>query len=265
MVRVATAKFQIPRLGATLFRMCRGIERPPVALGMHQQAGRFLTIRGLENMGFGRHYFSNDFILGTTGALQHLANIVIPQAQEQLRKRGNGTATIIHSETGLETSLVSHLAGGLAALEEDGLELAWGIQEVTASTLGNVCVVYGIRRSRGVPTGEWAAAAASYAGHKIVFRGDQRRVLARDGATISADAIVTVRQTVTLKLWACGDVVAADFADAATHVVRMEAELVHADPGLLSLEFDAERGWTVCDINEALGGNCVARKLPEAH
>eukprot|EP00747_Dinoflagellata_sp_TGD_P222519 gnl/TRDRNA2_/TRDRNA2_94225_c0_seq2.p1 gnl/TRDRNA2_/TRDRNA2_94225_c0~~gnl/TRDRNA2_/TRDRNA2_94225_c0_seq2.p1 ORF type:complete len:275 (-),score=60.21 gnl/TRDRNA2_/TRDRNA2_94225_c0_seq2:77-901(-) len=269
-IRAATAKVSIPAKGARLVSLLRGSEQALGQLSFGQKCTRLLTLRLVEQMGFSKTYFDDDILAGASGVLQHLAVAAVPQVRD----------------TGVEASLVESAlreswAESLASLEPEGLEIGWDIEEVTDAELGSVNLVYGARRSQGVPKRDEAFCAV-YAGHTVVMHGEPRPVGMQDcfathrrGATLCVDALLKAKQTVTLRRKEGGDIIAGHFDEGTWHRLRLEAELVGvrspedassdvsplASEGIWKLRFDEDRGWIVADLNDGLGGNSIGAGL----
>mmetsp|Transcript_1914 Transcript_1914/g.3866 ORF Transcript_1914/g.3866 Transcript_1914/m.3866 type:complete len:248 (+) Transcript_1914:2-745(+) len=224
---------------------------------------RQLTLYYLHrHAGFSKGYFHNEFLDGAGQALTHAAD-VLP-----------GSVNI------LDKALQQIWSDGVRETQEAGLRLAWKIEEVTAASLGSVRLVFGVRR-RELPPADPAFRTEVF-GHCVVMSGDRRAVTATDlakmlrrGATLSAEAHLTCRQSVTL--WkptedsTAEETVAHTFSEEAVHCLNLEAELLgvtlskEADPEAamnVAVEFDEDHGWLVSDINGALEGNCIAKTIP---
>eukprot|EP00927_Polykrikos_kofoidii_P069336 TRINITY_DN64772_c0_g1_i1.p1 TRINITY_DN64772_c0_g1~~TRINITY_DN64772_c0_g1_i1.p1 ORF type:complete len:259 (+),score=44.49 TRINITY_DN64772_c0_g1_i1:215-991(+) len=255
--KAAVSKVSVPTAGARLLKTLHGLPNlggfPHLRLA--ERSHRFCVLHLLGRAGLPPAYFNDDFLAGASGAFKHFNNTMMSPG-------------ILGTEQGVEPSFGTFCSEARQSLADAELEIQWKLEDVTEISLGSVGLVYGVRRSQGLPQNEWAAGRATYLGLTVVFRGEQRRVIARDGATIFADALIKAKQTVTLQKKSNGSVLAGQFDDAAIHCLRLEAELIQeggegAHPW--HLRFDDDRGWSISDLNGALGGNSVAAPLPEAN
>lgn len=262
-MRAATAKVKVPRAGWRLFKSFQGLtgdaavaRRPsPVT-----QMGQRFAMNLLQPMGFPKNYFHSegDFMAGAHAALQHFAASTVAAAQgvEEARSHFSGV---------LDPGLSDVYSNGYEALESEGIEVSWALEEVNELTLGGLQLLCGWRRSR-VPGGgeskEEGLTRHSYFGGSVVLlhsteaaesgawpaAESAHRLIVSRGATLYVEALVTAKQTVVLRERSGGEVLAADYSEAATHCLRLEAELVEPE-----LRFDDEQGWIVCDLNDTLG------------
>lgn len=261
-MRAATARVAVPAATKRLMKLLEG--QSAGQLDAHSLTGwkRHLTLYYLHrHAGFSKGYFHKEFLDGAGQALTHAAD-VLP-----------GSANI------LDKALQQIWSDGVRETQEAGLRLTWNIEEVTAASLGNVRLVFGLRR-RELPPAVPAFRTEVF-GHCVVMSGDRRAVTATDlakmlgrGATLSAEARLTCRQSVTL--WkpkedsTAEEPVAHTFNEEAVHCLNLEAELLgvalskeaDADAAMnVAVEFDEDHGWLVSDINGALEGNCVAKTI----
>jgi len=267
-MRVATAKVQVPAKGGKLATLLRGVDTVPQNPNILRHCSSKLAIGFLERRGFPTGYFHRDFLAGAESSFLHLAKIT--HAHDGNRDEHHNLSAVPGHDL-LESSLRCVFSEGLESLTQGGFELEWNIEEVCSTKLGDVSLILGARRSRGIPLGEWTAARATYAGHTLVFRGKQRRELAQDGATVCVDVHVVAKQTILLKQAAENKVVAGYFDEASHHVVRLEAEMRNMGTTgsrlrqYLQLCFDDDHGWMISDFNSALNGNHLTAALPEAN
>lgn len=259
-IRAATAKVAVPARVARLTHVCRGLDSGSGQLSTAKTLARSVTIAMLRVIGFPRGYFKGDFLEGAGFAFRHLA----ATSREYRAPPGSGVEARLHR----------HFADEMEHAVDEGFDVEWTVEDVTAAELGAVNIVYGARRSQALKTGAFRMA---YGGHTLVLRGERRPPSAteclasqRHGATLCAEALLQARQTVILRKRGADEVLAGHFDEAAWHRVRLEAELEGMAPpeGLESapwrLRFDDERGWAVSDLNLTLDGNCPAATLPEA-
>lgn len=256
-IRAATAKVAVPARAARLLQLFRGSDASEGEPLLANTWARSATIAMLRVIGFPGGYFKGDFLDGASFAFQHLA----ASTQQHGSPR----------DSGVEAKLYRHLVDEAKHVVDEGFEVQWTVEDVTAAELGAMSIVYGARRSRALEPGSFRTA---YGGHTLVLRGERRQPSAteclasqRYGATLCTEALLQVRQTVILRRR--GEVLAGHFDEAAWHNVRFEAELDGVAPpeGMESapwgLSFDEDRGWAISDLNLALGGNCPAASLPQ--
>mmetsp|Transcript_41571 Transcript_41571/g.115665 ORF Transcript_41571/g.115665 Transcript_41571/m.115665 type:complete len:277 (-) Transcript_41571:41-871(-) len=271
-LRVATSHVRVPAKGARLHKLLCGVTPSKPHLPLMQRCAKQMTLQALGAMGLSRDYFHSDFLSGARTVLGHLSDGILPRMQwESASFNGFKGAEV------LERSLQGFWLDALRSLEVEGLELRWELEAITEASLSELHMVCGHRRSMcpAQAAANEDAFRAAYAGHTVVLRGKRRLATARDclsavtaaGATLSADVLLTARQTVALQRRGSeGEVVAAQFDEAAQHVLRLEAE-IECTPspygkGLGMLQIDETRGWVVSDLNVGLDGNCAAMDLP---
>jgi hypothetical protein len=260
-MKAATTKVKVPAMAGRLVKLLQGMpkEEQSAQTSLAGSVQRWFTHRLVEPMGFPDPYFQphGDFLAGARAAFQHIA-ATTEQAPQIARSHLSGL---------LEPGLGEFYGDCFEALEAADLELALDLEEITGVALGQVQLVYGLRRSRrSYELGPDDGRACSYFwGHKCVGPLNDR-VMVVGGATLYAEALVTARQTVALRHRG-GDrqVLAGDSCEAALHCLRLEAELVPDKNGPVkgSVRFDDARGWIVSDMNGIMGGNCVASAVPD--
>lgn len=294
-MRAAVSKIKVPAAGARLASVLRGVGEEPsplAAVGMRgwwRQKMDFGVAGGLGFTG-GPDYFYGDFLAGAMGALQHLADGVVPTERSRRSAASSGAAAASDagdSDSVVDVALRRHFQEAMLALDGEGLQLRWELEEVSMASFGGMSWVFGARRHPLTPPRDQmvrsllgshvlvAPAAESLGGPSPLT---YLHASTRRGATLSVDAVLTARQTVVLKCKDSGEVVAATFDEAARHHLRLEADVApqgvgregeaeDRSPAELWQQrplFDEERGWLVSDLNACLAGNCVASSLPGA-
>eukprot|EP00929_Paragymnodinium_shiwhaense_P101688 TRINITY_DN64847_c0_g1_i1.p1 TRINITY_DN64847_c0_g1~~TRINITY_DN64847_c0_g1_i1.p1 ORF type:complete len:297 (-),score=70.06 TRINITY_DN64847_c0_g1_i1:41-868(-) len=267
-VRAATARLKMPEIAVRLKKLLDGLPAgAPASRGLADDLSQWFEVRyGLGQMGFAPNYFEEDFLQGAAGALTHVAS-VLPTA---------GTAEDLTGSL-LDTGLRDLWKDNMRDLDAENLRLSWDIEDIDDVALGNVKIIFGLRRRDIAMATD--ARRADFGRHSIVVRGEGSGSIFSDlaasreyGATLTAEALITCKQSVKFTLakppgdgsegGSTEEVILQSAQEAVTHCLKLEADLQGSTAqGEVPLYFNESKGWSALDLNYVLRGNDVCSHL----